>query len=122
MIDKIGKIVLLTKFPRVFKSFYMASDPESPKYVLGCDVEVPGVGEIIGSGVRVHTLAELSERIDEQGLNPKHYQEYLDLRRYGHAPTSGMGLGIDRVLCWLLDVDNIRDIVTWPRVPGKVEP
>jgi asparaginyl-tRNA synthetase len=72
--------------------------------------------------VRVHTLAELSERIDEQGLNPKHYQEYLDLRRYGHAPTSGMGLGIDRVLCWLLDVDNIRDIVTWPRVPGKVEP
>lgn len=122
MIDKIGKIVLLCKFPREFKSFYMATDPTDSSYVLGCDVEVPGVGEVIGSGVRVSDYAELLSRLREQKLRPEEYREYLDLRKYGHSRTSGMGLGVDRFLTWLLGLNSIRDIVTFPRVPGRLAP
>lgn len=122
MIDKIGQIVLLTKFAKAFKSFYMGSDPDDPTCVSGCDVEVPGVGEIVGSGLRVSDEVELCDRIREQGLKQKDYEEYIDLRRYGPAKTSGMGLGVDRVLCWFLDVKNIREVVTWPRSPGLTGP
>lgn len=117
MIDQIGKIVFLTKFPHEFKSFYMARDPADPTYVLGCDVEVPGVGEIVGSGVRVSDADELKQRLIDQGLKEDEYSEYIDLRKYGHGRTSGMGLGVDRMLTWLLDLHSIREVVTFPRYP-----
>jgi asparaginyl-tRNA synthetase len=122
LIDQIGKIVLLTKFPAEFKSFYMARDPEDPSLALGCDVEVPGVGEVIGSGVRVYSEEELRERLKENGLREDEYREYIDLRKYGNARTSGMGLGVDRFLTWLLGKDSIREIVTFPRYPGRLTP
>lgn len=117
-IDKIGKIVFLTKFPREFKSFYMALDPEDPSRVLGCDVEVPGVGEIIGSGVREADSKMLEERMLQCGLKLEDYAEYLDLRKFGFAQTSGMGLGMGRMLCWLLDEKSIRDVTAFPCFPG----
>lgn len=122
LIDQIGKIVLLTKFPAEFKSFYMARDPDDPSLALGCDVEVPGVGEIIGSGVRVYDEHELVSYLHDNHLKESDYTEYIDLRRYGNARTSGMGLGVDRMLTWLLKKDSIRDIVTFPRYPGTVAP
>ena len=122
LIDAIGKIVLLVKFPREFKSFYMALDPLDESRVLGCDVEVPGVGEIIGSGVREADYTRLQQRLLEQKLKPEDYAEYLDLRKYGFCQTSGMGLGVDRMLVWLLGVDSIRDVVTFPRFPGYLAP
>ena len=122
MIDEIGKIVLLTKFPLEHKSFYMASDPEDPSYSLGCDVEVPGVGEVIGSGVRVSDEKELRQRLKDQGLKEEEYKEYIDLRKYGHGKTSGMGLGVDRMLTWLLGAYSIREVVTYPRYPGRLFP
>lgn len=122
LIDQIGKIVFLVKFPREFKSFYMALDPEDPTYVLGVDVEVPGVGEVIGSGVRVSDVDTLKIRMKEEGLKEEDYKEYIDLRRYGHGKTSGMGMGVDRMLTWLLDLHSIREIVTFPRYPGHLFP
>lgn len=122
MIDQIGKIVLLTKFPLEHKSFYMACDPEDPSYSLGCDVEVPDVGEIIGSGVRVSDEQELRQRLKDHGLKEQDYKEYIDLRKYGHGKTSGMGLGVDRMLCWLLGSHHIREVVTFPRYPGRLFP
>jgi asparaginyl-tRNA synthetase len=122
LIDQMGKVVLLTKFPREFKSFYMALDPEDPSRVLGCDVEVPGVGEIIGSGVREPDPNRLQQRLIEAGLIPDDYREYIDLRKYGFGMTSGMGLGVDRMLTWLLKLPNIRDVVTFPRYPGYARP
>lgn len=122
LIDKIGKIVFLTKFPREFKSFYMALDPEDPSRVLGCDVEVPGVGEIIGSGVREADAKMLEDRLLESGLKPEDYSEYLDLRKCGFARTSGMGLGMGRMLCWLLDESSIRLVTAFPRYPGYLRP
>lgn len=122
LIDAIGKIVFLVKFPKEFKSFYMALDPEDNTRVLGCDIEVPGVGEIIGSGVREANYDQLHQRLIESGLNPSDYSEYMDLRKYGYAFTSGMGLGVDRMLIWLLDFHNIREVVTFPRFPGYLRP
>ena len=100
----------------------MAVDPSDPSYVLGCDVEVPGVGEIVGSGIRVSDKEELVRRFKEADLPLKDYQEYIDLRRYGHGQTSGMGLGFDRIMTWLFGEFNIRDVVTFPRCPGRLFP
>lgn len=122
LIDKLGKIVFLRKFPKVFKSFYMKPDPENPQVVWGVDVEVPGVGEIIGSGVRESDYDKLLAAMLAQGLKPEEYSEYLDLRRYGSGNTSGMGLGVDRMLTWILGKFSIRDVVTFPRYPGRLTP
>lgn len=122
LIDSIGKIVFLVKFPKEFKSFYMAKDPNDLTRVLGCDVEVPNVGEIIGSSVRVSEYDELIERLKEANLNEDDYREYTDLRKYGFGQTSGMGLGVDRMLTWLLELHSIRDVTTFPRFPGYLRP
>jgi asparaginyl-tRNA synthetase len=122
LIDTLDKIVFLVKFPKEFKSFYMALDPEDPSRVLGCDVEVPGVGEIIGSGVREADPARLKERMLECKLRPEDYSEYLDLRTSGFAQTSGMGLGLGRMLCWLLGISSIREVTAFPRFPGYLRP
>jgi asparaginyl-tRNA synthetase len=122
IIDQIGKIVFLVKFPAVHKSFYMERDPDEPEYVWGCDVEAVGVGEIIGSGVRVWDEQELRARLRAQGLKEEDYSEYIDLRRFGPGRTSGMGLGVDRMLTWLLAKHSIREVVTYPRYPGRLRP
>lgn len=122
LIDTIGKVVFLVKFPKEFKSFYMGLDPEDPSYVLGCDVEVPGVGEIIGSGVREADYGRLHDRLLEAGLKPDDYREYLDLRRSGFCQTSGMGLGLGRMLCWLLNISTIRETTAFPRFPNYARP
>ncbi len=122
LIDTIGKIVFLVKFPQEFKSFYMALDPSDPSLVLGCDVEVPGVGEIVGSGVREATYDGLLSRLKSAGLKPEDYSEYLELRQSGFCMTSGMGLGLGRMLCWLLGKSSIREVVAFPRFPGYLRP
>ncbi len=122
LIDTLDKIVFLVKFPREFKSFYMKLDPLDESYVLGCDVEVPGVGEIIGSGMRESSFERLTERLISAGLDPADYKEYLELRKSGFCLTSGMGLGLGRMLCWLLDKQSIRDVVAFPRFPGYLMP
>lgn len=120
MIDEMNKIVFLVKFPKGFKSFYFKTYEDGT--VLGCDVEVPGVGEVVGSGVRESNYEGLVQAIKDNGLNVDDYREYLDLRKYGAGHTSGMGLGLDRFLTWLLGKFNIREVVTFPRYPGKLFP
>lgn len=121
MIDQIGKVVFLVRFPKHFKSFYMKSCA-ADDYVEGCDVEVPGVGEIIGSGIRISDPKELVKRLRDQRLKEEEYAEYIDLRKYGHGQTSVMGLGVYRMLTWLLGLFSIRDVVTFPRYPGRLTP
>lgn len=122
LIDKLDKIVFLVKFPKEFKSFYMGLDPLDDSYVLGCDVEVPGVGEIIGSGVREADYDRLHQRLLDTGLVPDDYSEYLALRKSGFCMTSGMGLGLGRMLCWLLEEPSIREVTAFPRFPGYLRP
>jgi asparaginyl-tRNA synthetase len=122
LIDKLGVIVFLTHFPMETKSFYMKADPSDPSRAWGVDVEVPGVGEVVGSGVRESDYLTLIKQMKLQGLKEEDYREYLDQRKYGFGMTSGMGLGVDRFLCWILDLFSIRQAVTFPRYPGCVRP
>jgi asparaginyl-tRNA synthetase len=85
-------------------------------------VEVPGVGEIIGSGVREADYDRLHQRLLDAGLVPDDYSEYLALRKSGFCMTSGMGLGLGRMLCWLLEEPSIREVTAFPRFPGYLRP
>lgn len=110
------KPVQLYGFPEKVKAFYHRNDPQRPEVTLSVDVLAPeGYGEIIGGGERIYDEAELISKIQRFGLNPKDYQWYIDLRRYGSVPHSGFGLGVDRVVMWIAGLDHIRDAVPFPR-------
>jgi asparaginyl-tRNA synthetase len=112
--------VILYDYPRSLKPFYMRVNDDG-KTVAAMDVLVPGVGEIIGGSQREERLEVLEERMREQGLDPKTYWWYLDLRRYGTVPHSGFGLGLERTMLFLTGMANIRDVIPFPRTPGNAE-
>ena len=96
-------------FPSAIKAFYMAPDPDDPKYCLSVDCLAPeGYGEIVGGGQRADDLEFLERRIAEHGLPSAPYEWYLDLRRYGSFPHSGFGIGVERTLAWLAGRRHIR--------------
>jgi asparaginyl-tRNA synthetase len=112
--------VILFDYPRTLKPFYMRVN-EDGKTVRAMDVLVPGVGEIIGGSQREERLDVLEQRMREQGLDPRAYDWYLDLRRYGTIPHSGFGLGLERTILFLSGMANIRDVIPFPRTPGNAE-
>lgn len=112
--------VILTDYPRTIKPFYMRVNDDG-RTVRAMDVLVPKVGEIIGGSQREERLAVLTERMEEQGLQPQDYWWYLDLRRYGTVPHSGFGLGLERVVQFITGMGNIRDVIAFPRTPGNAE-
>jgi asparaginyl-tRNA synthetase len=112
--------VILFDYPRTIKPFYMRVNDDG-KTVRAMDVLVPGVGEIIGGSQREERLEVLEERMREQGLDPKAYWWYLDLRRYGTVPHSGFGLGLERTVQFVTGMANIRDVIPFPRTPGNAE-
>jgi asparaginyl-tRNA synthetase len=85
------------------------------------DVLLPGVGEIIGGSQREERLDVLETRMKEQHLDPEAYRWYSDLRRYGTVPHSGFGLGLERAVLFLSGMQNIRDVIPFPRTPGNAE-
>ena len=117
------KPIFVTNFPKDIKAFYMREDPDNPGTVLNADCLAPeGHGEIIGGSERIWEYAELMARIKENNLNPKDYEWYVDLRRYGPFPHSGFGLGIERLVKWTLGLDHIRDAIPFPRTINRVYP
>lgn len=111
--------VFVTDYPRLQKSFYMKVS-EDRETVRCTDLLVPRVGEIIGGSQREDRLDVLIREMEERGMDPKSLDWYLDLRRYGSVPHGGFGLGLERILMWVTGVANIRDVIPYPRVPGKV--
>lgn len=110
-------------FPKEIKSFYMREDPKKPGTVLNADLLAPaGHGEIIGGSERIWELDELTSRMKEENLNMKDYQWYVDLRKYGSVPHSGYGLGIERLVKWILNLDHIRDTIPFPRTINRCYP
>jgi asparaginyl-tRNA synthetase len=110
-------------FPSGIKPFYHLPDPERAEVTLSADLMAPeGYGEIVGGGQRVHDYAQLLQRVLDDGLRPEDYSWYLDLRRWGTVPHSGFGLGIERVLCWMLKLEHIRDAIPFPRDIRRVFP
>ncbi len=119
------KPLIIERFPKNLKAFYMRTDPKHPDYVLAADILAPeGHGEIIGGSERIYDLQELLDAMKAWKLDPKDpaYSWYVDLRRYGSIPHSGFGLGIERLLKWLLNLDHIRDTIPYPRVINRVYP
>jgi asparaginyl-tRNA synthetase len=114
------KPVILTNYPQEIKSFYMRLN-EDDKTVAAMDVLAPGIGEIIGGSQREERLDVLDKRMEECNLNKDHYQWYRDLRRYGTVPHAGFGLGFERLISYITGVNNIRDVIPFPRTPGHAD-
>jgi len=112
--------IIVYDYPRTLKPFYMYCN-EDGKTVRAMDVLVPGVGEIIGGSQREHRLPVLEERLTECGLPAEPYWWYLDLRRYGSVPHSGFGLGLERMMLLVTGMQNIRDVIPFPRTPKNAE-
>ncbi|MEE9280723.1 MAG: asparagine--tRNA ligase [Myxococcota bacterium] len=118
--EHVGRPVIVTDYPRVIKPFYMYVNDDG-KTVRAMDVLVPKIGEIVGGSQREHRLDPLDRRIEECGLQPDTYWWYRDLRRYGSVPHSGFGLGFERFVQFATGMENIRDVIPFPRVPGYAE-
>ncbi|KYZ76919.1 asparagine--tRNA ligase [Anaerosporomusa subterranea] len=115
--------VFVHRYPTAIKAFYMKPDPNDPKVVLGADLLAPeGYGEVIGGGQRIDDLALLEQRIAEHKLPVEAFEWYLDLRRYGSAPHSGFGLGLERTVAWICGLDHIRETIPFPRMLHKMYP
>ncbi|AYD41319.1 asparagine--tRNA ligase [Clostridium fermenticellae] len=114
------KPIFVTDYPKDIKAFYMRMN-EDGKTVAAADLLVPGVGEIVGGSQREERYDVLEKRIEELGLNKKDYWWYLELRKYGETKHSGFGLGFERILMYLTGMQNIRDVIPFPRTPGSAE-
>lgn len=115
-----GKPVFVTDYPKDIKAFYMKLN-EDGKTVAACDLLVPGIGEIIGGSQREDDFEKLASRLKELGLSEKDYWWYMDLRKYGSCPHSGFGLGFERMMMYLTGMQNIRDVLPFPRTPNNCE-
>ena len=115
-----GKPVFVTDYPKEIKAFYMKQN-EDGKTVAAVDCLVPGVGEIMGGSQREDDYDKLLARINELGLDPESYGFYLDLRKYGSVRHSGFGLGFERAVMYLTGMQNIRDVLPFPRTVGNCE-
>jgi asparaginyl-tRNA synthetase len=108
--------VVVKNYPKDIKAFYMRLN-EDGKTVAAMDVLAPGIGEIIGGSQREERLDVLDQRLNEMGLNKEDYWWYRDLRRYGTVPHSGFGLGFERLIAYVTGVQNVRDVIPFPRTP-----
>ncbi|AYH48631.1 MULTISPECIES: asparagine--tRNA ligase [Dickeya] len=108
--------VVVKNYPKDIKAFYMRMNSDG-KTVAAMDVLAPGIGEIIGGSQREERLEQLDARLEEMGLSKEDYWWYRDLRRYGTIPHSGFGLGFERLIAYVTGVQNVRDVIPFPRTP-----
>ena len=111
--------VFVTDYPKDIKAFYMRLNDDG-KTVAAVDCLVPGVGEIIGGSQREERLSVLEERMEELGLSQEDYKRYLDLRRYGTCKHAGFGLGFERLVMYVTGMQNIRDVIPYPRTVNNL--
>lgn len=111
--------VFLTNYPKEIKSFYMKQNADG-KTVAATDLLVPTVGEIIGCSEREADLDKLLEAMTVRGMNLDDYTDYISLRKFGSVPHSGFGLGLERIIMYVTGVQNIRDVILYPRTVGTI--
>jgi asparaginyl-tRNA synthetase len=112
--------VVVMNYPKDIKAFYMRLN-EDGRTVAAMDVLAPGIGEIIGGSQREERLDVLDARLDEMGLHKEDYWWYRDLRRYGTVPHAGFGLGFERLICYATGIENVRDVIPFPRTPRHAD-
>ncbi|MEI6894336.1 MAG: asparagine--tRNA ligase [Colwellia sp.] len=110
--------VILQNYPKDIKSFYMRLNDDG-KTVAAMDILAPGIGEIIGGSQREERLDVLDSRLEEMGLDIADYGWYRDLRRYGTVPHAGFGLGFERLVAYATGMQNVRDVIPFPRTPNN---
>ncbi len=120
--EDFGKPFFVYDYPTAIKAFYCKTYKEHPEVAMSADMMVPRIGEISTGGAREEDKEMLIERMKAQGLKPEDYEWYLDLRRYGTVPHVGFGMGLERLLTWMLDLDNILDAIPFPRTTRRFYP
>src|SRR5574344_1704938 len=121
--------VIMTHYPKAIKAFYMKIDDEKPVFegkemeqtVQGTDVLFPQIGEIIGGSVREESMEKLTNEIDERNIPMKDMWWYLDTRKFGSCPHAGFGLGFERLILFVTGMQNIRDVIPFPRTPKSAD-
>lgn len=117
---KFKKPVIVRDYPKDFKAFYMRQN-EDGKTVAAMDVLFPGIGEVIGGSQREERYENLLKRVNEMEIPEEELWWYLELRKFGGAPHSGFGLGFERMILFITGMNNIRDVIPFPRTPGSAE-
>jgi asparaginyl-tRNA synthetase len=120
--EEFGKPFFVYDYPTAIKAFYCKTYHDHPEIAMSADMLVPRIGEISTGGAREDDKDKLIERIEEMGMRPEDYEWYLDLRRYGTVPHVGFGMGLERLLTWMLDLENIMDSIPFPRTTRRFYP
>jgi asparaginyl-tRNA synthetase len=120
--DELAKPFFVYDYPTAIKAFYCKTYRDRPEVAMSTDMLVPRIGEISTGGAREDDKETLIRRIREMGMNEKDYDWYLDLRRYGTVPHVGFGMGLERLLTWMLDLENIIDSIPFPRTLRRFYP
>lgn len=120
--EEFGGPFFIYAYPRQIKAFYCKTYRDNPDLVMSADMLVPRIGEISTGGAREDDKLELLKRLKEFGLKEEDYEWYIDLRRYGTVPHVGFGIGVERVLTWILDLENIIDSIPFPRTTRRFYP
>ncbi|ANK59526.1 asparagine--tRNA ligase [Loigolactobacillus backii] len=121
--DQFEQPVFVLNYPKAIKPFYMKPHPTRDDVVICADLLAPeGYGEIIGGSERATDYNYLLAQIRAAGLDPKEYEWYLDLRKYGSVPHSGFGLGLERAIVWICGIDHVREAIPFPRLLNRIYP
>jgi asparaginyl-tRNA synthetase len=118
--EHVGAPVIMQNYPKDIKAFYMRINDDG-KTVAAMDVLAPGIGEIIGGSQREERLDVFDRRLAEMNLDAEDYAWYRDLRRYGTVPHAGFGMGFERIVAYITGVQNVRDLIPFPRTPGNAD-
>jgi asparaginyl-tRNA synthetase len=120
--EEFGKPFFVYDYPTTIKAFYCKTHRDRPEVAMSVDMLVPRIGEVSTGGAREEDKELLIKRIREMGLKEEDYDWYLDLRRYGTVPHVGFGLGLERLLAWMLDLENVIDAIPFPRTTRRFYP
>jgi asparaginyl-tRNA synthetase len=118
--EKVGRPIILMNYPKDIKAFYMRMNDDE-KTVAAMDILAPGIGELVGGSQREERLDVFDARLEQMELNKEDYWWYRDLRKFGTVPHSGFGLGFERAVLYATGMQNIRDVIPFPRVPNSAE-
>ena len=117
--DHFGGAVVVTGYPKAIKAFYMRQQEENTRCAEAMDILFPAVGEVVGGSQREERLPALKEAMTTHGVGVEALEWYLDTRRFGSVPHSGFGLGLERLILFVTGMDNVRDVVPFPRTPNR---
>jgi asparaginyl-tRNA synthetase len=120
--EDLGGPCFVYAYPKKIRAFYVKAYPDKPELVMSTDMFVPRIGELSTGGARVDDKEELIENLKAFGLRPEDYEWYIDLRRFGTVPHTGMGMGVERLLAWMLNLESVMDTIPFPRTTRRSFP